>query len=558
MLREQTNLCNWRWVGTNCNPADVLSRDLGVKRLLEHDLWWKGPLFLTSGNPWPALKIKPSPHIELEGERELLRLVGIYTSRDSAHCPFELHSKFLTNCRIMRSVLRFAHNLGRCRQFQADLQGAREALMRWEQVKHWSYEMGLLENGGELPLRHEWQRFVCGPGNGLVRVQTRAAEGRLVLLPDKSFLTRQWLVHLHENVLHHVGGHRALLACSRRIAWVCHGISECKNIVWSCATCRRREPTPITQRMGPLPDFRMSPKDGIPVAFATVGLDVAGPFFTKQGRGKARHKRYLLLFCCTVFRAVHLEMLYGLETSDILLALQRFASRRGLPLRLVSDNAAYFKRAALEVGEGHHFRGVSESSSRVSWVFNPANAPHTGGVFERLIGSAKRALQAVLGGADFWDDELASAFVFVEGILNDRPLDFLSTDVSDLEPLTPGHFLAGPRVQENAFSDLDNGSSFSRRWRHINTTVEKYWQRFVEEVKPGLGLRPKWHGRAVNLKGGDVVVILGEKGLNGRWPLGRVVGVHPGKDGLVRVVTVKVQGREYKRHMNCMMPLFRE
>ena len=287
MLREQTNLYNWRWIGTHQNPADALSRGLGVGKLLEHELWWHGPMFLTSGEPWPALKITPSPHVELEGEEELLRLVGIYTAREPEQCPFERHSKFLKNCRIMRVVIRFAHKLGQCKQFEDSLGGAKKALMRWEQVKHWSYEVGLLENGGDLPLRHEWQRLVCSLREGLVMVETRAEGKQLVLLPDKSFLTRQWLFHLHENELHHVGGHRSLLASSRKIAWVRHGIAESKSIVWNCVTCRRRQPTPITQRMGPLPNFRVFPKDGVPVAFATAGLDVAGPFFTKQGRGKA-------------------------------------------------------------------------------------------------------------------------------------------------------------------------------------------------------------------------------------------------------------------------------
>ena len=103
-------------------------------------------------------------------------------------------------------------------------------------------------------------------------------------------------------------------------------------------------------------------------------------------------------FFCTAFRAVHLEMLCGLETSNILLALQRFASRRGLPLGMVSDNAAYFKRAAYEISEGVTVRGVTSAWNKVSWTFNPPQSPHTGGVFERLIGSAKRSLYAVLGG----------------------------------------------------------------------------------------------------------------------------------------------------------------
>ena len=137
-------------------------------------------------------------------------------------------------------------------------------------------------------------------------VETRTREQGLMLLPDKSFLTRQWLTHLHEKEMHNVGGQRSLLARSRSVAWVMRGITECKRIVRSCVVCRRREPKRLTQKMGPLPDFRKTPDDGLPVAFSTAGLDVSGPFFTNQGRGRVRNKKYLLLFCCTVFRAIHL------------------------------------------------------------------------------------------------------------------------------------------------------------------------------------------------------------------------------------------------------------
>ena len=559
ILREETNLFNWRWVGTHDNPADAISRGLSASKLLGNSLWWSGPLFLTTGEPWPTLKVEPLPHIELEGEAELLRLIGIYcTSGETAqqYC-WENSSEFQKNCRVMRLVLKFVHRLRKGLNFPDSPAGARLALMRWEQVKNWPYEVSLLERGDEIPVRHPWRAWDCQISDGLIQIHTRSG-GRLVLLPNKSFLTRQWLRHLHENELHHVGGHRSLLAESRKYAWVVHGIAECKSILWQCVTCRRRDPMPKNQKMGPLPEFRCAPKDGVPVAFATAGLDVAGPFFTKQGRGKVRQKRYLLLFCCTVFRAVHLEMLYGLETSDILLALQRFASRKGMPLQLVSDNASYFRRAAVELEGGVYAPGVTSAWREVRWLFNPPLAPHTGGVFERLIGSAKRAISAVMGGAHLWDDELSSAFVFVEGIMNCRPLDFMSTNESDLSPLTPGHFLVGPRVQEMAFSDLEGGSPYSKRWRHINQTVENYWLRFLREIKPSLGLRTKWHSKTKNLEHDDVVVVLGEKDLKGRWPLGRVTQTHAGKDGLVRMVTVKVQGRQFKRHVNCMMPLFKD
>ena len=34
------------------------------------------------------------------------------------------------------------------------------------------------------------------------------------------------------------------------------------------------------------------------------------------------------------------------------------------------------------------------------------------------------------------------------------------------------------------------------------------------------------------------------------WPLGRVIQTHPGKDGVVRVVTIRCNNKEYVRPSN--------
>ena len=53
-------------------------------------------------------------------------------------------------------------------------------------------------------------------------------------------------------------------------------------------------------------------------AFEKIGVDYAGPFLTKQGRGKTEVKRYLYLFACLTTRAVHLEMANSLDTDSFI------------------------------------------------------------------------------------------------------------------------------------------------------------------------------------------------------------------------------------------------
>jgi len=45
----------WRYVPTSSNPADCASRGLHPDELLGHDLWWRGPSWLTSDPiEWPS------------------------------------------------------------------------------------------------------------------------------------------------------------------------------------------------------------------------------------------------------------------------------------------------------------------------------------------------------------------------------------------------------------------------------------------------------------------------------------------------------------------------
>ena len=60
-------------------------------------------------------------------------------------------------------------------------------------------------------------------------------------------------------------------------------------------------------------------------------------------------------------------------------------------------------------------------------------------------------------------------------------------------------------------------------------------------------VRQKWAGEKRNARVGDLVLLKEEGEMRGHWPMGRVVDVHPSKDGLVRSVSLKVRGSVLKR-----------
>ena len=58
-----------------------------------------------------------------------------------------------------------------------------------------------------------------------------------------------------------------------------------------------------------------------------------------------------------------------------------------------------------------------------------------------MIKAAKKAIYAILSRADVMDEELLSAVIGAEGLINSRPLTFQSVNPQDPVPLTPKHFL---------------------------------------------------------------------------------------------------------------------
>ena len=73
------------------------------------------------------------------------------------------------------------------------------------------------------------------------------------------------------------------------------------------------------------------------------------PFYTVQGCRKPRQRRWLCLFPCLETRAVHLEMVRGLDTDTFLNELARFTRRHGVPKEVISNRDTNFVGAVGEL-----------------------------------------------------------------------------------------------------------------------------------------------------------------------------------------------------------------
>ena len=82
-------------------------------------------------------------------------------------------------------------------------------------------------------------------------------------------------------------------------------------------------------------------------------------------------------------------------------------------------------------------------------------------------------------------------------------------------------------------------SSLVNRWRRVKALFQEVCRRWKAEYLTELQKRYKWKTTVDNIKVNDLVVIKQENLAPNEWRMGRIVDVHPGKDGNVRVATVK-------------------
>ena len=119
-------------------------------------------------------------------------------------------------------------------------------------------------------------------------------------------------------------------------------------------------------------------------------------------------KVWLCLYTYCTTHAVHLDVVESLNADSFIQSQKRFTSRRGIPARLVSDNGTTLTAAA-KMLERMFTDSILEQhllSLHTLWDFNLEKAPWWGGVFERLVKSAKYCLRKIIGIACLSYDEL--------------------------------------------------------------------------------------------------------------------------------------------------------
>ena len=559
----------WRHVAGTQNPADCASRGLFPLQLKDHDLWWKGPQWLRlDTSRWP---VQPSSLFETipEEEREICHQTTV-----APVDPIVLATQYSSFGRLKRVtawIFRFVKNLRspvseRCLSTSllvSELSSAGNYWLMVAQKEGLPNEYGALKNGQPISRSSRLLPFrpIFDKNHSLIRVRGRLSNSSLshaqqhpVILDGNHPITKLIIVSEHLRLMH--AGPTLLLSSLNQRFHILKARKVVRSIARQCVTCKRHSIRPQAQLLGQLPTERVS----VAAPFERSGVDYAGPFLIKYGhvRKPTVVKSYVCLFVCLTVKAVHLEVVSDLTTEAFIAALRRFIARRGCPALIWSDHGSNFVGAKSELKElqslltDHTTQdAVSNfcSAHNIQWKFIPERAPHFGGIWESAVKGVKTHLKRIVSPIKLTFEEFSTVLTQVEACLNSRPLTPInSPDDDGVTVLTPGHFLIGkplvalpdPRLSYRSLSLL-------KRWHLCQQLVRHFWERWQNEYLQTLNKYNKWRFPSRNAAVGDVVLLQETGNTPTKWPIARVIAVHPGSDELVRVVTVKTPQGVYKR-----------
>ncbi|XP_068127969.1 uncharacterized protein [Hyperolius riggenbachi] len=433
-----------------------------------------------------------------------------------------------------------------------ELSQAKSVIISSVQAKHFQMEIDCISKQKTLPNQSRLRKL--SPfldKNGLLRVGGRLSLAELsevekqpIIIPHDHHVATLLVRYYHEQVVHQ-GRHITEGAIRSAGFWILGGKRLVSAVIHKCVTCRKLRGKLQTQKMAELPKDRVVAEP----PFTNVGLDVFGPWsvLTRRTRGgSADSKRWAVLFTCLSTRAVHIELLEAMSTSSFINALRRFFSVRGPAKLLRSDRGTNFVGACKELGicVGDSQLKNFLHDKGCTWVFNPPHSSHMGGVWERLIGIARRILDAMLlqnKSAHLTHETLSTFMAEVTAIMNARPLVPVSSDPDTPMVLTPAMLLTQKTNSLSAPSkDLNTTQVQVKQWKQVQCLADTFWKRWKREYLSTLQRRRKWTEDCPNIKVGDVVLLKNDQEGRNEWPVGLVVNTLPSGDGKVRKVEVKI------------------
>ena len=291
-------------------------------------------------------------------------------------------------------------------------------------------------------------------GQGIYVCMGRVIGDYPIYLPSKDIFSEKIVERAHMMTLH--GGVGFTMTEVRRQYWIPHLRRMSKGVIHRCHGCKRFHAIAFAK-----PKEANLPKDRTQGQrpFQVIGVDFAGPFTYINNETKD-DKAYVLIYTCSLTRAVYIDVLPDQTLETLLSSVKTFIARRSRPEKIYSDNFSSFVAAA------KRFKKITREEQmydflakhKIKWQFNLNRAPWWGGQFERLIGLMKQTLYRTMGKLKPKLNEFKSLLVEVETVLNNRPLGYVEDDVQSVI-LTPNVMMFDTPIHIPREEEIDDDES---------------------------------------------------------------------------------------------------
>ncbi|XP_062592960.1 uncharacterized protein LOC134254474 [Saccostrea cucullata] len=554
-IRHLTSPDQWNYIPTNLNPADDATRSIPAASL-QTSLWLNGP---------------PENFIEQTHEDTSFPLVSpdkeVRSMKTAASADMGLgsyHFERFSTWKSLKRAVRTLKDLARSKTTDSDHirvsdKESEICIIKTLQEEAFPSEMSALKS--ELPLPKQSNILTLSPyldELGLLRVGGRLRNAKLdsvqinpVIIP-KHHVSTLIIRYYHEKVFHQG---RQITEGSIRNAgfWLIGAKRLITSCIHHCVKCRRLRGRQEEQRMADLPAERLE----VAPPFTYIGIDVFGPWkiSTRKTRGgEINSKRWALMITCLVIRAVHIEILEEMTSSCFINALRRFCAIRGEVKLIRSDCGTNFVGSVKDLNANiinTEDRPIKEYlvENGINWIFNPPHSSHMGGVWERMIGIARRILDSLLLDVkNLTHEVLTTLMAEVMSVMNSRPIVPVSSDPEHPIPLTPAALLTMKTEQTIQCFQLDSlcrKDLYKEQWKCVQYLADQFWVRWKNEYLPTLQHRRKWQQDSENLKEDDVVLLRDKTLHRNDWPLGIIVKTYASDDSKIRKVEVRT-GKDRK------------
>ena len=533
------------------NPADLASRGMLAKNLVNCKKWLNGPDWINIHKIYPQPKeSNPYTNTSFKAELRLNVCMSVTLNIDDVF-EFKNISNFNKIVRILAYIIRFKNNSMKSNVYKqtgpissSEIEVAKEALWKLQQALYYPNEIAKLKLGETIQRSSNLLKLSPYLDNhGLLRIRGRIQNSQLsfgqkhpIILPSSHV---SLLLIRAYHILHEHAGVDHVLTQIRDSFWIIRARKIAKTVIKYCVPCQKINSRHCNQIPPPLPEYRVVQSR----PFSVIGIDFAGPLRCK-GSNK---KWYILLITCASVRAVHLELTPSQNLTDFFNCFSKFTSRRGIPDMVISDNFKTFEAASQQLLEKY-------GPMSPKWNFIAPKAPWWGGWYERLVRSVKNGLKKSVGLQSLNRIDMEVALCRIEKSINLRPI----TKSVDQTPLRPADFLwpsGGSLVSPPKEGEPDR-DVLEKLYAQQRRAVSEVWLRWKTEYLANLPFLVPKHFENGDINVGDLVIINDQdhciKKNRLTWPLGKITKLLPGKDLKVRCVEIKTADGSLTRAIQCL------